>query len=220
LNQFTEKLNTAKITPPVLISNIEKSLHQTIQSCELTERKFRLPPIPAPEEFHHDFARSLVPLLLSEEPPEDFPTYETLTKQRYWDSLLDYKDLLYEPNFKEYVDRVDQETKELLLQAVMQLAEGFSEYRDQTPQDKKIAKAFNIHFLPAILAVVDLEIIPLEVGATMADSQIHKIQGTVQGEYQSGVIAEVVMPGLRRISDQTIVRKPTVLRGEPVSSGE
>ena len=218
LNQFTEKLNTAKITPPVLISNIEKSLHQTIQSCELTERKFRLPSIPAPEEFHHDFARSLVPLLLSEEPPEDFPTYETLTKQRYWDSLLDYKDLLYEPNFKEYVDRVDQETKESVSRVVVQLAEGFSEYRDQTPQDKKIAKAFTTHFLPAILAVVDLEIIPLEVGVTMADSQIHEIQGTTQGKYQSGVIAEVVMPGLRQISDQTIVRKPIVFRGIPLFS--
>ena len=130
-----------QIPHPLLLLH-QTALHQTIQSCELTERKFRLPPIPAPEEFHRDFAISLVPLLLSDEPPEDFPTYETLIKQLYWDSLLDYKDLLYEPNFKEYVDRVDQETGELLLQVVMQLAEGFSEYRDQTPQDKEHRQSF------------------------------------------------------------------------------
>ena len=63
-----------------------------------------------------------------------------------------------------------------------------------------------------------METIPIEIGITKADSQIHEIQGTVQGKYQSGVIAEVVMPGLRQISDQTIVRKPIVFRGIPLFS--
>ncbi len=64
------------------------------------------------------------------------------------------------------------------------------------------------------LAIADYEIIPLEIGKTVADAHYHDIQQTRQTSGEQGTILEVIIPGLQRISDREIVQKPVVVRGE------
>lgn len=64
------------------------------------------------------------------------------------------------------------------------------------------------------LHLVGYEIVPIEVGYTKADSRVHEIQGSRQTGDEPGTIVEVVLPGLQRIADGTIVQKPVVIRGE------
>ena len=64
------------------------------------------------------------------------------------------------------------------------------------------------------LRLVEYEIVPIEVGYTKADSRVHEIQDSQQTGDEPGTIVEVVLPGLQRIADSTIVQKPIVIRGE------
>ena len=64
------------------------------------------------------------------------------------------------------------------------------------------------------LRLVKYEIVPIEVGYTKADSRVHEIQDSRQTGNEPGTIVEVVLPGLQRIADSTIVQKPIVIRGE------
>ncbi len=64
------------------------------------------------------------------------------------------------------------------------------------------------------LHLVGYEIVPIEVGYTKSDSRAHEIQGSRQTGEEPGTIVEVVLPGLQRIADGTIVQKPVVIRGE------
>ena len=64
------------------------------------------------------------------------------------------------------------------------------------------------------LHLVGYEIVPIEVGYTKADSRVHEIQDSQQTGDEPGTIVEVVLPGLQRIADSTIVQKPIVIRGE------
>ena len=62
---------------------------------------------------------------------------------------------------------------------------------------------------------MSLELVPIEIGETEADSRIHDIQGSQRGAYRRGVVADIIQHGVRRISDKQIIRKPVVMRGEP-----
>ena len=64
------------------------------------------------------------------------------------------------------------------------------------------------------LHLIEYEIVPIEVGYTKADSRVHEIQDSQQTGDEPGTIVEVVLPGLQRIADSTIVQKPIVIRGE------
>ena len=68
--------------------------------------------------------------------------------------------------------------------------------------------------LDKFLRSVGYEIVPIEMGYTKADSRVHEIQGSRQTGNEPGTIVEVVLPGLQRIADCTIVQKPVVIRGE------
>ena len=68
--------------------------------------------------------------------------------------------------------------------------------------------------LDKFLRSVGYEIVPIEVGHTKADSRVHEIQNSRQTGDEPGTIVEVVLPGLQRIADGTIVQKPLVIRGE------
>ena len=68
--------------------------------------------------------------------------------------------------------------------------------------------------LDKFLHLVGYKIVPIEVGHTKADSRVHEIQGSRQTGNEPGTIVEVVLPGLQRIADGTIVQKPVVIRGE------
>ena len=68
--------------------------------------------------------------------------------------------------------------------------------------------------LDKFLQLVDLEIVPIKIGETQADSRLHDIQGSKQTSVERGTIAEVIQPGLMKKSDSAIVQKPVVIRGE------
>ena len=62
--------------------------------------------------------------------------------------------------------------------------------------------------LDKFLQLVDLEIIPIEIGKTEADSRLHDIQESQQTDVKRGTIAEVTQPGLMQKTDRAIVQKP------------
>ena len=64
------------------------------------------------------------------------------------------------------------------------------------------------------LQFIDWEIIPIEIGKTEADARWHTIQGSQQTGVESGTVAQVVLPGLRRKIDGEIVQRPVVIRAE------
>ena len=64
------------------------------------------------------------------------------------------------------------------------------------------------------LKLADYEVIPVEVGVTEADSLVHDIQGSKQTDVKRGTVAEVITPGLMQKTDNYIVQKPVVIRGE------
>ena len=65
-----------------------------------------------------------------------------------------------------------------------------------------------------LLQYVDLEVIPIALGKTVADARSQEIQGSRRTDGESNTIVEVISPGLRRQSDGVIVQKPVVIRGE------
>ena len=64
------------------------------------------------------------------------------------------------------------------------------------------------------LRLVDLEVVPITLGETIADARAHEIQGSRQTDREPGTIVEVVSLGLRRQTDGAIIQKPVVIRGE------
>ena len=68
--------------------------------------------------------------------------------------------------------------------------------------------------LDKFLQLVGYKVVSIEIGKTKADARVHEIQGSRQIGVEPGTIIEVVLPGLRRITDGKIVQKPVVIRGE------
>ena len=68
--------------------------------------------------------------------------------------------------------------------------------------------------LDKFLQLVDYEVIPVEVGGTEADSRFHEIQGSEQAGVKRGTVAKIISPGLMQKTDNVIVQKPVVIRGE------
>ena len=124
----------------------------------------------------------------------------------YWDDL------------KVYASKIPPATvkiQSILYQIVVLLVDGFSPYGLRKTVDADVFGTFYQNHLPNILQAADLEFVPIEIGQTQADARIHDIQGTQPGPFNLGVVADIVQQGLRRCSDQKIIRKPVVIRGEP-----
>lgn len=64
------------------------------------------------------------------------------------------------------------------------------------------------------LQYVDLAVVPIVLGETVADARVHEIQDSRQTDGEPGIIVEIVSPGLRQQTDHAIVQKPVVIRGE------
>lgn len=107
------------------------------------------------------------------------------------------------------------EIQSILYQTVVLLVDGFSPYRLRKTVDADMLRTFYQNHLPNILQAADLEFVPIEIGQTQADARIHDIQGTQAGPFHLGVVTDIVQQGLRRCSDQKMIRKPVVIRGEP-----
>ena len=102
--------------------------------------------------------------------------------------------------------------------------EDLTEYNEFIPQFIKdrlfngVARFISPERLPkqldGFLQLVGYEVVPIEIGKTKADARVHEIQGSRQVGVEPGTIIEVILPGLRWITDGEIVQKPVVIRGE------
>ena len=144
---------------------------------------------------------------LSDELQKDiqFPYLGKLGKV-YWEDLK---------AFTKNLPPIIVEVQAILYRIVIQLLDGFSPYRAKTAEEVQMSCCFYEDYLPNILQMMNLELVPIEIGQTEADSRIHDIQGSQRGRYQRGVVADIIQHGIRRISDKQIIRKPVVMRGEP-----
>ncbi|RKU25054.1 hypothetical protein C6497_16910 [Candidatus Poribacteria bacterium] len=149
----------------------------------------------------------LAKLALSDEHTDDvhFPYLGQLGKA-YWKDLK---------AFTTKLPQLIEETQAILHRIVFQLLDGFSPYNAKDEQEKEMTQSFYEDILPNILQMMDLELVPIEIGQTEADSRIHDIQGSQRGAFKRGVVADIVQHGIYRISDKQIIRKPVIMRGEP-----
>ena len=149
----------------------------------------------------------LAQLVLMDEPPDEvqFPYLGELGKV-YWNNLK---------AFTKKLPHVIVEAQALLHRIVIQLLDGFSPYYAKTAKEEQTSRCFYEEYLPNILQTMSLELVPIEIGQTEADSRIHDIQGSQRGAYRRGVVADIIQYGVRRIADKQIIRKPVVMRGEP-----
>ena len=169
--------------------------------------QFELSELSSPEKSRENQPEQLAKLVLTDEPPDDvqFPYLGELGKA-YWDDLK---------AFATKLPQVIVETQAILHRIIIQLLDGFSPYRAKTAKEVQMSCCFYEDYLPNILQMMSLELVPIEIGQTEADSRIHDIQGSQRGAYQRGVVADIIQHGIRRISDKEIIRKPVVMRGEP-----
>ncbi len=172
---------------------------------ELTQ--FKLSEMPPPEKFPRNQPKELAKLILANEPASEgqFPYLGKLGKT-YWEDLKAYKSRL---------PQILGETQTILYRIVILLVDGFSPYRAHSSEEAEVAHSFYKDHLPNILQIAGLELVPIEIGQTEADARIHDIQGTRSGAFKRGVIADIIQHGVRRASDQKIIKKPVVMRGEP-----
>lgn len=165
--------------------------------------QFELSELSSPENRSEQLAK----LVLTDESPDEvqFP-YLGEPGKVYWNDLK---------AFTTKLPQIIVETQMLLNRIVIQLLDGFSPYRAKTAKEEQMSRCFYDDYLPHILQTMSLELVPIEIGETEADSRIHDIQGSQRGAYQRGVVADIIQHGVRRISDRQIIRKPVVMRGEP-----
>ncbi len=128
----------------------------------------------------------------------EFKNHDVIQTLRYSEQefkrLLDTKTEYNHGNFEEY----DQFIKDRLFNGVARFI-----------QSKQIPK-----HLITCLKLVGYEVVPIEIGKTQADARIHDIQASRQTGSEYGTVVEVLIPGLRRITDGEIIQKPVVIRGE------
>ena len=118
---------------------------------------------------------------------------------------------------------------------VTQFEKTLSDYETEREIDVESHNQFMLHFIKdrlfnsltryfqpeqlpeqihKFLQYVDLAVVPIVLGETVADARVHEIQSSRQTDDESGTIVEVVSPGLRQQTDGVIVQKPVVIRGE------
>lgn len=199
LDRFKEQLGEQES------HTISVSHQQLVKIEELI--KFEVSEIPSPEKVSENQAKRLAELVLADEPPNEVPFFYLgeLVKV-YWENLKTYRSRL---------PQVIVEAQAILNQTVILLMDGFSLSRAHNSEEAETMRSFYENYLPNILEIMDLELVPIEIGQTDADARIHDIQDTRRGPFKLGVVVDIIQHGVRRTSDQKIIKKPVVMRGEP-----
>ena len=112
--------------------------------------------------------------------------------------LFGYEERSEISNLEEYNQFIPQFIKDRLFNGVSRFV-PFNQLPEQLEQ---------------CLQLVGYEVVPIEIGKTQADARVHDIQGSRQTNGEPGTVVEVILPGLRRITDGEIIQKPIVIRGE------
>ena len=181
-------------------------LHQQLTKVEALMR-FKAPEMPPPEKFWQNKAKELAELVLADEPPNEIPVFHfgELIKV-YWEDLKAYKLKL---------PQAVAEAQSILYRVPVLLMDGFPLSCTHNAEEAETIRSFYENCLPNILEIMDLELVPIEIGQTDADARIHDIQDTRRGAFKPGVVVDIIQHGVRRTSDQKIIKKPVVMRGEP-----
>ena len=116
----------------------------------------------------------------------------------YFEGVLTGYELTYKVDEEEYNQFIPQFITYRLFNEVA----GFVPFEDLPEKMEKF------------LRFLDYEVVPIKIGVTKADSHVHDIQESRQTNGEPGTVVEVVLPGLRRITDSEIIQKPIVIRGE------
>ena len=199
LDRFKEQLGEQE-------SHTMSAVYQQLAQAEELIR-FKASEIPSPEKISENQAKRLAELVLADEPPNEVPFFYLgeLVKV-YWENLKTYRSKL---------PQVIVEAQAILNQTVILLMDGFSLSRAHNSEEAETMRSFYENYLPNILKIMGLELVPIEIGQTDADARIHDIQDTRRGAFKSGVVVDIIQHGVRRTSDQKIIKKPVVMRGEP-----
>ena len=114
--------------------------------------------------------------------------------------------------------------KRLLIDYQLRQQIDETEYNQFIPQFIKdrlfngVARFLSVEQFPnhlyQCLQLVGYEVVPIQIGETLADARLHDIQASRQTGIAPGTIVEVILPGLQREADGEIVQKPVVIRGE------
>ena len=212
------KANYSKEATLKTVTAVEYLLEETLQVLQQPLPKLNLPEVSNPREYEQQQAQNLAQLVLTAQPPEKMPPgafYIDYVWQEYWHALLEYKKRLSEVKPEEYLFEAEGKVEGVLKDIVGNLMDAFDEHKAADNSQAKVSAYFNNQYLPRILDLAAFEEITIEIGKTRADQRLHEITGTKRGNYESGVIVEVIQRGFRRKDDKTPLRKPIVIRGEP-----
>jgi len=174
-----------------------------------------LPELPSLDELRRRQVENLAKLASVDNPPKTLKTYFGRVRDAYWQALLEFRDKITGKDGTESETRDSQIPEHEISDIVILFLDVYAPNRVKPPWTP-IAQKFFDDYLPDILACVDLELLKVVPGETIADARIHDIRGTKAGPYKPGVVVEVLTPGLRRMSDRRVVQKPVVIRGEPL----
>ena len=182
------------------------AVYQQLAQAEALIR-FKASEMLSPEKIWENQARKLAELVLVDEPPNEVPFfYLEEIGNAYWEELKAYRLKL---------PQALAEAQSILHRIPILLMDGFSLSRVRNSEEVETMHSFYENCLPNILEIMDLELVPIEIGQTDADARIHDIQDTRRGAFKPGVVVDIIQQGVRRTSDQKIIKKPVVMRGEP-----
>ncbi len=139
-----------------------------------------------------------IPLNLDDDAIADTAINESKDYVSKYEGLLNGYQLQLKIDVKEYDHFIPQLIKERLFMGVVRNISS-----DQIPKQ-----------LVELLDFVGYEVVPIEIGKTVADSLLHDIQGSERTGVKSGTIAKVILPGLQRKDNGEIIQQPSVIRAE------
>lgn len=199
LDKFKERLGEQE-------NHTLSAVYQQLAKAEALIR-FKASEMPSSEKIWENKARKLAELVFVDEPPNGMPFfYPEEIDDTYWEDLRTYRLKL---------PQALVEVQSILYQTPILLMDGFSLSRAHNSEEAETVRSFYENYLPNILEIMGLELVPIEIGQTDADARIHDIQDTRRGAFKPGVVVDIIQHGVRRTSDQKIIKKPVVMRGEP-----
>ncbi|MBU0700511.1 hypothetical protein KKE26_04350, partial [bacterium] len=169
------------------------------------------------ERFKKEKNKELITSLLSGE-GSDFDIeeeYRKDVKAKYNEYLRDIVKELKKTKGAEFVDSskyCQQEYDEFIRRDLVNVFVSAID-RLGFEKEKKIPQEVESS-LKEIFKIIGIEEIPVEIGETKADARVHTVEETKTGDYVDGAVICVHFRGIMFKSDEKVIKKPVVIRGE------
>lgn len=212
LELFNSRLKDFRKEPPFDISRLQSSFDRFQKHLDAIKKidPCPLPQLKSPKEYWKS-CNAISKQIFDDEPIPKSQPYIDWVSNEYLNTLRKYKKEL-----------VEQGPDLVLEEAMGRVHDALTDIRDhllttcldeqKRNPDKKCDRMWSQ--LSNLLEPLDLEIMDIQKGKTLADSRLHEISETIKGNYPQGVVIEIISLGLRRLSDREVVRKATVIIGE------